>query len=502
MTTDVKQLKSGEIGVFAYSQSDLTDSPKFLGKFSENAAESLTKSKGSLEPIYAKGTRPNQVKIVDFTRGAPELGENSFRERVRPETRNYLERVYKADCPLIFLWKLDSCGNKDDINSAESFIVIDQSLLNNIDWENIQVLDGSNPMVEITGTFNNLNWERIEPIKFVPYGESTIIAEALDVIYFDEVSCGACAPASNGCQKIAWITRANTGSPGLSGQFVYTENGGTTLTAVDLAPFAGKDPNRMVAAGQYIIITSEADGSLIYIDKDALSTVTEVTTGLVGGGSPRAITANSAGEILIAGAGGYIYRSEDITTGVEVVHDGTVTTQTLNDIHWRGQTAVAVGNSNVVLVSNNNGVSFGAANASPEPGANLTAVWVVNKYKWWIGTNTGKLWFTQDGGNTYTRKFLPSDVTAAVINDIKFSDELEEVGAIALESLTRGYVLRTVTGGRIWRSGSPLLDGIAASGAMSGLRFNAVALCGVNEIALAGLKLSSTDGIIAIAKSD
>jgi photosystem II stability/assembly factor-like uncharacterized protein len=502
--TDVRQLKSGEIGIFAYPKANLSELPKYLGVFSENAMESLTKAKGGLEPVYAKGTRPNQVKIVDFTRGAPELGENSFRERVRPETRNYLERNYRADCELIFLMKLDPCGNKDDLNSAESFIIIDRSLLNNIDWENIQVLDGTNPLVEITGTFNNLNWERVVPIKFSAYAESTIVAEVLDTLFYDEISCGACAPASDGCQKIAWLTRANGGSPGLSGQYVYTEDGGSSFTSVDLVPLGGLSPNRFTAVSDYIVVVSEADASIVYFLKSDPTSQTQIQTGLVSGGAPRALYAKSAGEVIIGGAGGYIYRSEDITTGVEVVHDGSLTTQNVNDIHWVGQIVVSAHNNNVILVSTNNGQSFGASPATPEVGANLTAVWVVDAYKWWIGTNTGKLWYTQNAGVTWTQRQLPSQSSLSVINDIQFSDELAEVGSIAAESTTRGYIFRTISGGRRWVDGNPLLSGIVASGTngVASRRFNAVALCGLNTISTGGLKQSSTDGVIALAIGD
>ena len=495
--TDIAQLKSGEVGAFVYSKNDLATAPKFLGFFSENLVETLNKAKGDLEAIYAKGTRPGEIYIVDTLRGAPQLGELGVRERVRPEAYNYLERIYKSDCPVVFLIKMDECGNLDSRTSFQSYWIVDAARLNNIEIENLQrQLDGSQPMVEMSGTLNHLTFERLLPIKFSAYAESTLLAEAIDVIYFDDISCGACSAASDGCEKIAFLTRANTGSPGLSGQIVYTLDNKETWATKDLPTLGGLDPRRMAAVDQYIVVISEADGSLSYFTKAdiATSTVSQVTSGFVGGGAPRSIYAKSPNEVFMGGAGGYIYKSEDITLGVDVVHDGSLTVQNSNDIHGYGQTVVSVHNSNVILYSQNNGLNMSLLSTPPEVGANLTAIWCKTAYQWYVGTNTGKLWFTENAGATWTQRLLPNQSDLVVINDIKFDPDLGEIGAIAAETINAGYVYRSFSGGREWSRVSPYVSELPTN-----RRINAVALCGVNEVAAAGLKSGSTDGLAAVA---
>lgn len=401
----------------------------------------------------------------------------------------------------MWLLKIDDCGNLDDRNSFQSFFIVDTSKLNNIDLENIQTpLDGTEAMFEMSGTFSLTTWERLVPIKFAAYAESTVLAEVLDIIYADEISCGTCAPASNGCQQVYALTRANTGSPGLSSQIAYTLNGGSTWSTKDIAPFGGLSGNRLVSVGQYLVVISEADASWAYVEKDTISTdaFTQVNTGLEVGGAPRAIYAANPNLVFMGGAGGYIYKSEDITADVEVVHDASITTQNSNDIHGNGQVIVSVHNNNVVLVSTNGGVSFASITGSVEIGANLTAVWVRSAFQWYIGTNTGKLWYTEDGGVTFTQRALPNQANLSVVNDIKFSDELNEVGAIAVQTLTAGYVYRTFTGGREWYQNTAI-SGLNATGTTN-TRINAIALCGLNEIAAGGIESGSTDGLIAIAK--
>lgn len=496
--TDIAQLQSGQVGVHVYSKNDLATIPKYLGFFSENIVETLSKAKGDLEAVYAKGTRPGEIFIVDTLRGAPQLGEVSIRERVRPEAYNYIERIYKSDCPIVLLIKLDACGNLDSRSSFQSFWIVDTARLNNIDVENLQTpFDAQAGMVEMSGTLNHITFERLLPIKFSAYAESTLLAEAIDVIYFDEISCGACAPASSGCEKIGFLTRANTGSPGLSGQFVYRLTDGGAWATKDLPTLGGNDPRRVAAIDQYIVVISEADASLSYFTKAniASATVSQVTTGFVGGGAPRAIYAKSPNEVFIGGAGGYIYKSEDITLGVEVAHDGSLSTQNSNDIHGYGQTIVSVHDNNVILYSQNNGLNFGLLATPPEVGANLTAVCCKTAYQWLVGTNTGKLWVTEDAGATWFQRLLPDQNSLVVINDIKADPDLGEVMALAAETLTGGYVYRSFSGGREWSRLSPYISDIPTN-----RRINAVALCGVNEIAAAGLKSGSTDGLAAIAR--
>jgi hypothetical protein len=242
-----------------------------------------------------------------------------------------------------------------------------------------------------------------------------------------------------------------------------------------------------------LVVVSEAKGGHVYspfasIDAGTIAW-TLVTTGYVAAKSPRAIYSKSTNETYIAGVGGYIYFMTDPTLPVTVLTDGSVSTQTLNDIHGFGRTVVAVGASNAVLKSDNAGETFSLI-TGPAVGANLTAIWCMSKNVWFIGTGGGALYYTTNAGASWTQISFGSGAT--VVNDIKFQDDT--VGYMAVEVAGVGRVYRTSDSGHSWSYTAPAISGIPTN-----LRINAVAPCGYNEVAAGGLK-TTDDGIIAIAE--
>ena len=106
------------------------------------------------------------------------------------------------------------------------------------------------------------------------------------------------------------------------------------------------------------------------------------------------------------GAGGYIYKATDITAGVAVLSAGSATTNDLLRIHGAQDTLVAVGQGSTTIISANNGQTWGAAPAAVSAIAlAVGAVLVLDNLRFWVGTlNSGRLFSTQDGGNTWQEK--------------------------------------------------------------------------------------------------
>lgn len=491
--TDATIAKQGMVGVFAYVTNNLNSEVGYLGNFSQNIIESLSKSNGTAEPILAPNPYiPDQIDIVDYSVSAPELGEMPFRERLPKASQSYLNTVFKQKCPLTFLIKISSCGRKDDLTDFEQMIIVKALRVNDLSIEALMAYDGS-VAIEQTGTIAIITYEHLFPLRFASQADLVINAEILDIIIADAISCGTCSRYSDGCDKKYALQRSNSGSPGLSAQLVYTLDGSTWLNT-DIDTLGGQTANRLAAVGQYIVVVSEADGAHHYALKSDPTSWTRVT-GYTGGAAPRAIYAKSASEVFIGGAGGYLYRLTSALATPTIISDGSITTQNINDIHGTGQTIIAVGNNDTVLISTNNGKSFGAGD-SVEAGANLLAVWVKSAYQWEVGTSTGKRWITSDQGVTYTQVLLPNQDDIAAILDIGYSPEVSEVGAIAVQMTDgTGEVLRTFTGGREFYPDTS----IALAGLPVNERINAVALCGVNTIAAGGKKSGSTDGLIAVA---
>lgn len=484
-------VQTGQIGTFVYVKSDIFSEVDYVGNnFVVNA---LSRDLGGLNPIYQKDpTRPNVFQIVDFTRSAPALGETTINERMLADVAGFLETFKKLRCPIVVILAINQCGRQDELHAADSWLIVDSAELTNLDFGSMGNLDGeSTEKKDVSGTMPFLDFGRVFPILFGEVAADTINAEVLDVIYAGVSSCGTCSPFSDGCDLYA-LTAVNAGSPGLSSQLVTLIKG--VVQDYDIYTLGAKAGNRLTSVGERIVVVSEADGAHHVANKSDLTTWSRVSTGYVGGASPRCITALDPRNVFIGAAGGYIYKSSNVETSVTVVADNSNTTENSNDIHGVGQTIVSVHDNNVIQFSWNKGRTFSTL-VGPEVGQNLTAVWVHSKYQWEVGTNSGKLWKTPDGGSTWTQQALPNQGNITLIRDISYSPIFpDELGALAVETLGADLVLRTITGGREWSNDTRLIDGLPSND-----RINAVAWCDSDTLAAGGL--DGSDGVLAVGAS-
>jgi photosystem II stability/assembly factor-like uncharacterized protein len=108
-----------------------------------------------------------------------------------------------------------------------------------------------------------------------------------------------------------------------------------------------------------------------------------------------------------------------------------------------------------------------------------------------VGTATGRLYYTRDGGLTWTEKAFPGS-GAGVIRDIQFSTP--SVGYMAHDTATpRGRILRTIDGGASWYVAP---EGNTAFPTQQRLTSLAATADDANVIFAGGLALNGTDGII------
>lgn len=491
----------GDVSFFAYPQPDLGELPGYLGE--TVYPQSLSQGLGTPTPIYVPdpAIAGNQI-IAGYTYTTPELAQAQINQRWHRYSIMYLEQIRRKKCPQVWIIKADSCNRPDTLDVWEQVLLIEGLQLTNFEVSDIKATSGEDAEVPFSGQFSATDFYFLFTARFAERMDTVNLTEVLDIIFADEVSCGSCSAVSDGTQKLYALEGLNTGSPGLSARVIYSTDGGSSGAAKDITTLGGKTASRLAAVGRYIVVISEADGAHHYIPKSTISSSswTRVNSGYVAGGAPRAIYAASGSRTFVGGAGGYIYVSRNITTSVEVVEDGSNTTQNCNRIHGVGTSIiVSVHNNNVIQFSTNGGNSFQLATTTaglngPESGANLTAVFVRSRYVWYVGTNTGKLWYTTNGGSTWSQRTLPNQSAISVVNDIKFSVPRQEHGVIAVEQAGAGKVYRTITGGREWYDGEPAIAGLP-----SNTRINAVALADVYAIAAGGK--NGTDGIIAVAEA-
>jgi len=503
LVKDSSTLTQLQVSLFAIKRDDPSAFVEFKGLM---RVDGLTNPVGDITPIRIPDpSQYGRYINIGFTRAAPDLGELTLVERARTNTRSTLEKMMKENCPWAFILKLGICGRRDVLADWDSLMLVDYVYITEGDFGTLQQFDADEP-VDITGTSSYVIMDRLLPIQLEEQAASIVLAEVLDVIYADQLSCGSCAPYSSGCNMRFALTETNPTSVGLSSPLVYTKNG-TTYNTEDINSLAGANGTALTALGLYLIVTQQTPTAQHHIAlKSAVVNTpnsynwTAITTGYQSGGGGRCIVTNGVARAFIGGAGGYVYGTDTPTESVTVIHDASLTTQPMNAIAHSDGNLLAVGNNNAVLLSTNaasdlSSISFSLI-TGPEVAVNLTACEIFSANYFMVGTATGKLWYTQDGGSTWTQRTLPVSLTT--INDIAFSPDFPLVGAMVGQNATRGYVLRSFDGGHSWAQGKPAIGQLTTSPQ----QYNAVALCGVNAVFTGGLKASSTDGVLAEASSN
>lgn len=456
---------------------------------------------GKVDPIYCPSSYSyNQWDIVDYKRSPQAMGTADVTQRASRDLRDVWWGLSEQKCNFNLYEKIACAGLPNDISAYDAIELYENCFFVSLTTPQSNPLSGSdNDAANLSGSLTFATRTRVLNLVMSERVDATVVGEVLDGFYYDSISCGICAPVSDGCQKCYMLTVNSGGSPGLSSQIVYTGNNWQTAATMDIPVLAALSANRMGAMGQYCVVVSQANNGHAYaafsdIDVGTINWAL-VTSGYVSTKGPRAIWVKSPSQAYIAGAGGYIYSLTDPTVPVTVLTDGSVSTQQLNDIHGFADTVVAVGNSNALLYSLNAGSTFGTI-TGPAVGVNLSAVWVVNDNVWFVATGTGLLYYTQNQGRTWTQIVLPSLGAAPSINDIWFATGA--VGFIACEGAGAAKVLTTIDCGHSWQLASN--TNRRMKGIPTALRFNVVTACDANTVAVGGRKAVGGDGIIALAQ--
>ncbi len=437
------------------------------------------------------------VDTIKGTRGLPTL-PITFRMQ---KTLSDILRLVRKGCEVDVQVHIGSCKVPSDFNGGWSdgkVLVLSRANPTNYSTDQIGALQSDDRAIVMeTVPFTGLDYYEIGPVLASLQGEAAVTDEVLDVAICDAINCGACGLPSDGCQVVFALLSDSSGSPGLPAAVVYTTDGGSTWTRRDITTLGlAEAPNRLACVGTNLVVVSEASASLHYIPIADITagegSWTEVTTGFVGGGEPRAIVSISPTETWIAGAGGYIYFTDDPTAGVEVQTAGDVTTQDLNAIEALDErTLVAVGASNAVVYSTNGGTTW-ALVTGPAVAVTLNAVALETELVWLIGDANGSLWYTLDGGENWTEKSFSGSGDGQV-RDIVFATP--QVGYMAHDtSAGVGRVFRTIDGGFSWYQ----IPEATGQTFPTNDRINALAACAddANILFAGGLAGDGSDGVL------
>ena len=412
-----------------------------------------------------------------------------------------MARLARRRCIIDIQNHLGRCTDPRNFNDCEKAVIFEDVLITNYSTSELGALTtDANAVIDETGAISASRWYEALPIKFASKGDDVVTNPVIDVVICDSASCGDCEDESDGCQKVFAVDDGATGSPGTAPDVLYSSDKGATWAADDVNSLAsGEAATGIACVDEYAVVISNASNSLHYKAKsDILDGVAlgwaEVTTGFVVTGEPNDIWSTGT-YAFIVGDGGYVYGTSDPTTGVTVLDAGVATTDNLNAVHALNENfAVAVGATDAIIYTRN-GTSWQVATATGG-GNNLLAVWVVNENLWWVGDDGGSLYYTLDGGNTWTEVTLPGTGWTDV-NDIAFATK--SVGRIAVDKsgTPKGFVLETWDGGASWTA-LPRGTGTGTYPANDVMKALAVCSNDVNLCVAVGTADNGTDGVIMV----
>lgn len=435
---------------------------------------------GEPEPRYRKSvTRRGAWDRVGEVESPPDAPSTSFTEMMPRATATYLEQLRKSGEPFAVHAVIHQNADPQNYSRWESKEVLEDVRLTRFTRSEAEGEDDDLVQVEAEAQF--AAYDRLFHLNFGEKAGAEITKEVVAVAIYPPDDRGDPSRVA-----IYAVQKVDTTAPKL----VYSRDGGATWAAVTLTALGANEPNAIAVAGDYLLIVSSAGGAYYYAPLDDPTAWTPVTDGFASGKGPTAIYVKAVGDIYLAGQGGYVYHLTVPGRPVTVLEGGSLTTQNLAAIGGAGDTVVAVGASNAVLVSGNGGRTW-TAPTGPAAGVALNTVAVWDKSTFWVGGD--KLYYTDDGAKTWLE--VPLGVTGlTAVRAVAFAPDLRAVGYAGVVTGTTSQVLRTTDYGAEWETLS-LRGYNTANEAV-----NALAVSGPNLVVAGGL-VSATpgDGFLALA---
>lgn len=471
------------------------NAPQYLGAA---RAGGLDFSLGDVTPLRAPSpNRFGEFDVIDVVRGTEGLPTLPIDMYLDKDLSTFLAIANKK-CPIDVHVNFGDCEQPDDFDGGYSRkFVIELAHPTNYSTTELGTIsdDGDQPITETL----NVSGERVYQVKLLVGEElagTELTDEVVDVLIPDRLTCGACGVPSDGCQVMFALQGPVAGSPGLPSELIYSQDGGDTWAETNITTLGlAEAGSAMASVGLNIVVISNASDSLHYAPLADILAGTEawaeVTTGFNVSGSPNAISSVSNTKTWIAGDGGYIYFSDDVTAGVVEQHSGTLTSENLNAIHaLNARDVVAVGANNAVLVTSNGGDTWSLV-TGPAAGVAINTVFMRSTLEWVVGLANGTLYYTRNGGTSWTAKAFNGS-GAGQVRDVLFTSR--NVGYMAHDTAApAGRILRTTNGGHTWQV-LPEAQGLTIP---ANDRVNALAVCEDVNICLGGgLGDNGTDGFL------
>lgn len=462
--------------------------------------------RGSIDPINVNDPRVRGLfKQTGIKIGAPAIPDASVTFKQRFGGIPWYK--FRLNCPINIYESEGLCNDPSDpLNGWLTMNILSRGLSSDKKYAGRTPFDGSD---ESTAEIK-FSWQGdVYSVGGIAIGETAAVAvttELVDVVYGGFQQCSDCGPANDGTRWIYELQQTSGGSSAALGVVFYSVDGGANWTSLAIAGLGvGVLVTAIDIAGQYLIVLVKSENAYYVSQINQMTGVpgafTKVTSGFIAAKLPNDMFVAGPSSIFFVADGGYIYQSTNILAGVVVLSAGGTTTNNLLRIKGIPGTLIAVGATNTILKSTNNGQTWAATPTSVT--GTLQAVEVNSPQEYYVGTAAGGVNYTLDGGNTWLTQALPGAAVAA-IQDIVFPTA--ECGYIAATRAgPTAAIFATVMGGALWgENNTSRLPGTLPTFG----RANRIACplspdvqIAANNIAIAGLGGGLVDGIALLGAS-
>jgi len=460
----------------------------------------LDQSFGDIEKIECPDpTRYGEFVEIGQVQGSVDRASSSLTGRYAADLASLLLAIAKRRCAADVQYHFGECTDPRAFNSFTKAVILENVFLPSWSVDDLGALEsGENSTVNENVDLSIGTIYEVLQLTFAERGKDVALNEVVDVVICDQVTCGECEDESWGCEKIYALAGGILGSEGTAPDIYYSLDKGSTWAEDEINTLVALETaNALACLGDYLFVVSNDSGSLHWklradVDAGVALGWTEVDTGFVATKEPSDVWSVGTGAFIV-GDGGYVYWTTDPTAGVSELDAGVADTDHLNAVHAiSDEFAVAVGDNDTIIWTKNR-TGWQVAEGDTGTGANLTAIWIKDENEWWVTTDTGLLYYTLDGGVTWTAKALPG--LATVLHDVQFASDSVMYVAGHLGNV-----------GKAWRSydgGYSLVALPEGVGNLPTARdFNALAACedDVNFNVLVGEGSVADDGILVVGE--
>lgn len=450
-----------------------------MGKLlkTKGASVFIQPSGANTEPLYGGCYDVSSFEIPDITvtpiRCLDDYGNgwNTIGERIDPpgnasatlssvqfDEADYLDKL--SNCGAALYIHQATCGKRGTWGSYARSWILPNFRRSSRSFSNLASRESD---TEITGSYS-LQAHTAYIINSLRLGKkATTETQAVNDISgnFDYRCFGSCGTSYNPGQ---YLVAPCDAAGGATANILLSSDSGSTWTAAAADPFA---VGRNATAGiifevsptvRRVLVSVEGTGGavqgMVAYSDDWGTTWTTVNIGgaAVGHGATRGggLFALDAQHIWLASASGYIYFSADGGLTWTAQESGTIAVGNYTQVHFADKNnGIAVGASGITAFTNNGGQTWYAGGVPVV--ANLNTCFIIDSQRAWVGTATGRLFYTTDGGTTWTERLGWVGAGTGAVTDIQFLNEY--VGFMAKNSAAPvGTIYRTINGGYSWET--------------------------------------------------